>query len=110
KRHRAPNATGHRHIDVCALWEPRCPWQPPTKNGAIHVPRATFWHGGLRKDKWECLMNACFYGSSGIAALGSDLRNSLAVHLLDHGRLCAADDPSTSPYAANALLPMSDSQ
>jgi hypothetical protein len=29
------------------------------------------------------------------------------VHLLDHGRLCAADGPSTSPYAANALLPMS---
>ena len=26
---------------------------------------------------------------------------------LDHGRLLAADDPSTSPYAANALLPMS---
>src|ERR1700745_4280175 len=68
KRRRAPNATGHPHIGVCALWEPRCPWQPPTKNGAIHVPRATFWHGGLRKDKWECLMNACFYGASGIAA------------------------------------------
>src|SRR5262249_27643314 len=40
-------------------------------------------------------------------ALVSDLRNSLAVHFLDHGRLFAADDPSTSPYAANALLPMS---
>src|SRR4029453_27602 len=39
--------------------------------------------------------------------LVSDLRNSLAVHFLDHGRLFAADDPSTSPYAANALLPMS---
>src|SRR5215813_11827293 len=41
-------------------------------------------------------------------ALVSDLRNSLAVHFLDHGRLFAADDPSTSPYAANALLPMSE--
>jgi hypothetical protein len=41
-------------------------------------------------------------------ALGSDLRNHLAVHWLDPGRLLAADDPSTSPYAANALLPMSD--
>src|ERR1700757_3865456 len=41
-------------------------------------------------------------------ALVSDLRNSLAVHFLDHGRLFAADDSSTSPYAANALLPMSD--
>src|SRR5438094_604431 len=40
-------------------------------------------------------------------ALVSYLRNSLAVHFLDHGRLFAADDPSTSPYAANALLPMS---
>src|SRR5215831_4700390 len=40
-------------------------------------------------------------------ALASDLRSSLAVHLLDPGRLLAADDPSTSPYAANALLPMS---
>ena len=39
--------------------------------------------------------------------LVSDLRNSFAVHFLDHGRLFAADDPSTSPYAANALLPMS---
>ena len=43
-------------------------------------------------------------------ALVSDLRNSLAVHFLDHGRLFAADDPSTSPYAAIALLPMSDTQ
>src|SRR5262252_2156245 len=43
-------------------------------------------------------------------ALVSDLRNSLAVHFLDHGRLLAADDPSTSPYAANALLPMSEAQ
>src|SRR5215467_15217542 len=41
-------------------------------------------------------------------ALASDLRSSLAMHFLDHGRLLAADDPSTSPYAANALLPMSD--
>src|SRR5215475_10926187 len=40
-------------------------------------------------------------------ALASDLRSSLAVHLLDPGRLLAADDPSTSPYTANALLPMS---
>src|SRR5215510_6994186 len=40
-------------------------------------------------------------------ALASDLRRSLAVHLLDPGRLLAADDPSTSPYTANALLPMS---
>src|SRR5919108_6352237 len=40
-------------------------------------------------------------------ALASDLRSSLAMHLLDHGRLLAADDPSTSPYASNALLPMS---
>src|ERR687885_1548781 len=40
-------------------------------------------------------------------ALASDLRSSLAMPVLDHGRLLAADDPSTSPYAANALLPMS---
>src|SRR5437868_9783507 len=40
-------------------------------------------------------------------ALASDLRSSLAVHFLDHRRLFAADDPSASPYAANALLPMS---
>src|SRR5437667_9099694 len=40
-------------------------------------------------------------------ALASDLRSSLAVYFLDHGRLFAADGPSTSPYAANALLPMS---
>src|SRR5919206_4524550 len=40
-------------------------------------------------------------------ALASDLRSSLAMHFLDHGRLLAADDPSTSPYAASALLPMS---
>src|SRR5215510_5991792 len=43
-------------------------------------------------------------------ALASDLRSSLAVHLLDPGRLLAADDPSTSPYTANALLPMSAAQ
>src|SRR5437870_1245164 len=43
-------------------------------------------------------------------ALASDLRSCTAVHLLDHGRLFAADGPSTSPYAANALLPMSDQQ
>src|SRR5215470_20460462 len=43
-------------------------------------------------------------------ALTSDLRSSLAMHFLDHGRLLAADDPSTSPYAANALLPMSEDQ
>src|SRR5262247_1940959 len=41
-------------------------------------------------------------------ALASDLRSSLAVHLLAPGRLLAADDPSTSPYTANALLPMSE--
>src|SRR5215470_16338094 len=41
-------------------------------------------------------------------ALAPVLRSSHAVHLLDSGRLLAADDPSTSPYAANALLPMSD--
>src|SRR5215470_4008491 len=40
-------------------------------------------------------------------ALAPVLRSSHAVHLLDSGRLLAADDPSTSPYAANALLPMS---
>src|SRR6516164_4814771 len=33
--------------------------------------------------------------------------NSLAVHCLDHGRLLAVDDPLTSSYATNALLPMS---
>src|SRR5262252_5729548 len=43
-------------------------------------------------------------------ALASDLRSSHAMHFLDHGRLLAADDPSASPYAANALLPMSDPQ
>src|SRR5215471_3668697 len=41
-------------------------------------------------------------------ALAPVLRSSHAVHLLDSGRLLAADDPSTSPYAAYALLPMSD--
>ena len=40
-------------------------------------------------------------------ALASDLRSSLAVHFLNHRRLFAADGPSTSPYAVNALLPMS---
>src|SRR5215510_2179363 len=40
-------------------------------------------------------------------ALASGLRSSLAVYLLDYGRLFAADGPSTSPDAANALLPMS---
>src|SRR5215813_3400703 len=40
-------------------------------------------------------------------ALASGLRSSLAVYLLDHGRLFTADGPSTSPDAANALLPMS---
>src|SRR5947208_7570541 len=40
-------------------------------------------------------------------ALASDLRSNLAVYFLDYGRLFAADGPSTSPYAANALLPMS---
>src|SRR5262247_3018936 len=40
-------------------------------------------------------------------ALASGLRSSLAVHFLDHRRLFAADGPSTSPYAVNALLPMS---
>src|SRR5215510_13375580 len=39
--------------------------------------------------------------------LASDLRSRFAVHFLDHGRLFAADGPSTSPHAANALLPMS---
>src|SRR5262245_41620419 len=43
-------------------------------------------------------------------ALASDLRSSLTRHFLDHGRVLAADDPSTSPYAANALLPMSAGQ
>src|SRR5689334_12907854 len=41
-------------------------------------------------------------------ALASDLRSSLALHFLDHGRLFAADGSSASPYATNALLPMSD--
>src|SRR5215831_5382127 len=40
-------------------------------------------------------------------ALASGLRSSLAVHFLDHWRLLAADDPSTSPYPTHALLPMS---
>src|SRR5262252_10735104 len=40
-------------------------------------------------------------------ALASGLRSSLAVHFLDHWRLLAADDPSTSPYTTHALLPMS---
>jgi hypothetical protein len=34
--------------------------------------KVTFWHSGLRKDKWECLMHAGFYGSPGIAALPPD--------------------------------------
>jgi hypothetical protein len=33
--------------------------------------KATFWHGGLRKDKWECLMNTGFYRPPGIAALAA---------------------------------------
>src|SRR5262245_63977789 len=37
-------------------------------------------------------------------------RSSLAVHLFAPGRLLAADAPSTSPYTANALLPMSESR
>src|SRR5262249_6547844 len=40
-------------------------------------------------------------------ALASDLRSNLAIYFLDSGRLFAADGPSTSSYAANALLPMS---
>src|SRR5215471_16443609 len=43
-------------------------------------------------------------------ALASGLRSSLAVHFLDHWRLLAADDPSTSPYPTHALLPMSDKE
>src|SRR4030095_17200916 len=43
----------------------------------------------------------------GTLALASDLRSSLAVYFLDHRGLFAADGPSASPYAANALLPMS---
>src|SRR5215471_12641008 len=39
-------------------------------------------------------------------ALAPGLRSSLAVHLLDPRRLLAADGPSTSPHATNALLPM----
>ena len=30
--------------------------------------KVTFWHGGLRKDKWECQTNAGFYRPPGIAA------------------------------------------
>src|SRR5215475_9136538 len=41
-------------------------------------------------------------------ALASDLRSHLAVYFLNHGRLFAADGPSTSTYTTNALLPMSD--
>src|SRR2546427_708455 len=41
-------------------------------------------------------------------ALASDLRSNLAIYFLDYGRVFAADGPSTSSYAANALLPMSD--
>src|SRR5262245_40899802 len=40
-------------------------------------------------------------------ALASDLLSCFAVHFLDHGRLLASGGPSTSPYTANALLPMS---
>ena len=29
--------------------------------------KVTFWHGGLRKDKWECLTNTGFYRPPGIA-------------------------------------------
>ena len=62
-----PSATGHRHTDVFALWEPRYPWQPPAKNGIINITRAPFWHGSLRKDKRESLMNAGFYRPPGTA-------------------------------------------
>lgn len=40
---------------------------PPAKNGVVEVTKAPFWHGDLRKDKWESLMNAGFYGPPGIA-------------------------------------------
>ena len=33
----------------------------------MHVMRATVWHGGLRKHKWEYLMNAGFDRTPGIA-------------------------------------------
>src|SRR5437764_5241438 len=47
---------------------------PPTDNGAIDVMKVTFWHGGLRKDKGECLTNAGFYRPPGIAAPASPHR------------------------------------
>ncbi len=56
-RRREPSATGHRRPDVFALWEPRCPSQPPAKNGVIDVTRAPFGHGGLRKHQGESSMH-----------------------------------------------------
>jgi hypothetical protein len=61
---------------------------------------------------------ATLIGSRALSQLHSDSMgtctgvrpsNSLAVHCLDHGRLLAVDDPLTSSYATNALLPMSES-
>lgn len=43
------------------------PIATPTGNGAIHVMRATVWHGGLRKHQWAHLMNAGFDRAPGIA-------------------------------------------
>jgi hypothetical protein len=63
------------------------------------------------------VINATLIGSRALSQLHSDSMgtctgvrpsNSLAVHCLDHGRLLAVDDPLTSSYATNALLPMSD--
>jgi hypothetical protein len=71
------------------------------RNFLDHFKRISQRFLHLRVARYEFLHN------HGQLALVSDLRSSLAVHFLDHGRLFAADGPSTSPYAANALLPMS---
>jgi hypothetical protein len=41
--------------------------------------KAPFWHGGLRKDKWESLMNAGCYVPPGIAVESTRLLLSRAM-------------------------------
>src|SRR5215470_14854577 len=88
-----------RTVPVCTVtrWKaygPACAISWTTSRGQPTLPALARWTLRVPPQPWAL-------------ALASDLRDSVAVHVLDHGRLLAADDPSTSPYAANALLPMS---
>ena len=50
----------------------------------------TFWHGGLRKDKWEYLTNAGFYRPPGIAGAVISLLHQapgLYAHLVPRRKL-----------------------